>query len=286
MASQGIRSILPRHINQDSLENFFGAIRSLGSVNPNCHSFVSAYKTLVLNNLISPHSPGANCEEDFAEGSLTSYTNLFAKAEQFSASITTNNSTAANFPETIYKLSTTTTYIRGQTETYIAGYILKKLNKDLFKNCKYCLNQLCSKNISEDYQQLITAREYQSDRSTLKYPSFSFQTIVQQIIRYVGQKMSIVCHHENILQNLAVDVSNIINFDNVLDCPEHQDIFPQKITHTVIKLMINHYCTEVNRILLGKRKIQQGEMDPIKKIAHAWSLKHSKRKINNKFNSV
>lgn len=77
MASQGIRSILPRHLNQDSLENFFGAIRSIGSINPNCHSFVSAYKTLVLNNLISPHSPGANCEEDFAEGSLTSFKNLF-----------------------------------------------------------------------------------------------------------------------------------------------------------------------------------------------------------------
>jgi len=50
--------------------------------------------------------------------------------------------------------------------------------------------------------------------------------------------------------------------------------------------MINHYCTEVNRILLGKRKIQQRETDPMKKIAHAWYLKHSKRKIQQKFNLV
>jgi len=44
-----------------------------------------AYKTLVLNNLVSPQSPGTNCEEDFAEGSLSSFRNLFDKAKHFQA---------------------------------------------------------------------------------------------------------------------------------------------------------------------------------------------------------
>lgn len=91
--------------------------------------------------------------------------------------------------------------------------------------------------------------------------------------------MSILCHHENIQQNLTLKVFNIFNFNYVLDCPEHRDIFPSKIITMVIKLMINHYCSEVNRILLGKRQIRQRETDPMKKIAHAWYLKHSKRKI-------
>ncbi|KAJ8914841.1 hypothetical protein NQ315_014854, partial [Exocentrus adspersus] len=40
---------LPRALNQDPLENFFGAIRGHG---------------------MSSHSPGANCDEDFSEGAL------------------------------------------------------------------------------------------------------------------------------------------------------------------------------------------------------------------------
>ncbi|KAL5241718.1 hypothetical protein ACI65C_009128 [Semiaphis heraclei] len=55
--SKGIKSLLPLNLNQDSLECFYGAIRNVGSANPNCNAFTSAYKTLVLNNLVSSHSP-------------------------------------------------------------------------------------------------------------------------------------------------------------------------------------------------------------------------------------
>ncbi|CAI6374112.1 unnamed protein product [Macrosiphum euphorbiae] len=75
----GIKVLLPRHLNQDALENLFGAIRALGyrNNNPTCEMFASAYKTLLLNNLMSAHSPGSNCEEDFSGGCLTSYQTLF-----------------------------------------------------------------------------------------------------------------------------------------------------------------------------------------------------------------
>ncbi|KAF0704545.1 Transposable element P transposase, partial [Aphis craccivora] len=75
----GIRSILLRNFNQDSLENFYGAMRAHGyrNNNPTCEMFASSYRTLLLNNLMSAHSPGSNCEEDFGEGTLTSYQSLF-----------------------------------------------------------------------------------------------------------------------------------------------------------------------------------------------------------------
>lgn len=285
LQSVNIRSFLPRHINQDSLENFFGAIRSVGSTNPNCNAFIVAYKTLVLNNLVSPQSPGANCEEDFTEGSLSSFRNLFDKAKHFQTDTSSCINTAADFSETTNQLSLTTAFVQGQTKTFIAGYILKKLNKDLFKNCKYCLNLLCSTNVSNDHQ-LISAREYKSSYHSLKYPSLSLKSIVHNIISYVGQKMPIVCHHENIFYNLCNNVHNIFNFDDILNCPEHHKIFPVKIVEIVVKLMINHYCSEVNRILLGKKKVRQNENDPIKKIANAWHLKHSKRKVQGKFSLV
>ncbi|CAI6342779.1 unnamed protein product [Macrosiphum euphorbiae] len=75
--AKGLKSLLPRNLNQDPLEDFFGAVRSLGCTNPTCASFIQSYKTLMLNNLVSPHSPGANYEEDLTEGTLTNYKNLF-----------------------------------------------------------------------------------------------------------------------------------------------------------------------------------------------------------------
>lgn len=68
-----------RTFNQDSLENFFDSIRSLGyhNNNPSTVDFSSAYKTLIVNSLMSINSPGNNCEEDYADGCLTSYCHLF-----------------------------------------------------------------------------------------------------------------------------------------------------------------------------------------------------------------
>lgn len=63
---QNIKSLWMRHLNQDPIENFFGAIRSHGcrNTNPTPERFESALTTLLVNSLSSVHGPGANCEED------------------------------------------------------------------------------------------------------------------------------------------------------------------------------------------------------------------------------
>lgn len=53
----------------------------------------------------------------------------------------------------------------------------------------------------------------------------------------------------------------------------------KKIVKCIVELIINHWCTEVNRILTGKRKIRQHENDPIFLFANTWYLKHSKKRI-------
>ncbi|KAF0706516.1 THAP-type domain-containing protein, partial [Aphis craccivora] len=152
LGMNGIRSLLPRHLNQDPLECFFGAIRSIGSKNPNCHAFASAYKTLVLNNLVSSHSPGYNCEEDFTEGSLSSFTNFFESAIAPTSELENQIFISADLPQTLHHLSMSTSFVRGQAQNYIAGFILS------------------SEKVAEHHL-LITAREYQSNHPTLKYPS-------------------------------------------------------------------------------------------------------------------
>ncbi|KAF0749762.1 THAP-type domain-containing protein [Aphis craccivora] len=73
-----------QHIVRDKIgkmKNAYLVRSSIGSKDPNCHAFASAYKTLVLNNLVSFHSPpGYSCEEDLTEGNLSSFTNFFESA--------------------------------------------------------------------------------------------------------------------------------------------------------------------------------------------------------------
>jgi hypothetical protein len=62
----------PRGFNQDPVEKFFSCIRSdgVGNTRPTCSSFISSYKALLVNNLVSPHSIGSNCDEDDSAGVL------------------------------------------------------------------------------------------------------------------------------------------------------------------------------------------------------------------------
>jgi len=55
----------------------------------------------------------------------------------------------------------------------------------------------------------------------------------------------------------------------------------------VVKMMINHYTTEINRILHGKKKISEFDILRVKILAHAWYIAHSRqKKVQGKFNSV
>jgi len=109
------------------LNVFFGAIRNVGSENLNCNAFTSAYKTLILNNLVSSHSPGSNCEEDFTEGSLASFKNLFLSAQKNTP--TCDKIIAADLPVTINQLPDSSSYLQGQTHSYMAGSIIRQLNR-------------------------------------------------------------------------------------------------------------------------------------------------------------
>lgn len=65
-----------RHINQDPLENFFSKIRDIGhrNNNPTPSDFAAAFKSLLIGNITSKHSPSSNCEE---AGSSMSLLNMF-----------------------------------------------------------------------------------------------------------------------------------------------------------------------------------------------------------------
>lgn len=228
--SKGVKSILPRNLNQDSLENLFGSIRSIGcrNINPSCTSFSASYKTLLLNNLMSTHSPGNNCEEDLATSCLISYQHLFehTNSEQSDG----NDSTSEVAKSVVSANRSTDSFIRQpvninnltvQTHTYISGYIIKKLNNTFFKNCN-CLTQLCSTQTTSNHD-FITNREYFNNIISLKYPNETFCSLVQNIIEIISIQLPILCHTSNLKSNLSSIVSQQINL-NILKCPIHEKL--------------------------------------------------------------
>lgn len=75
-----IKSFWCRHLNQDPLENFFGSIRSHGfrNISPSCAAFEAVFASLLVTNLSSNYSSGANCENDFCT-TLESFEELLKK---------------------------------------------------------------------------------------------------------------------------------------------------------------------------------------------------------------
>lgn len=188
--------------------------------------FASAYKTLLLNNLMLAHSPGSNCEEDFSGGCLISYQTLFETYTNCEAN-TIEHEIEERIADVLPKKFTDNDYnltlLGSQTQNYIAAYIVKKLNSVLFKNCRICLNEICSK-LSNDHQ-LIQARDYKhSGNLLLKYPDSKFCLLVQNVINIISHVLPNLCHHKN----LKIELINIIEGKvdiKYIACLDHKLIF-------------------------------------------------------------
>lgn len=225
---------------------------------------------------MSTHSPGNNCEEDFATSCLSSYHEIF-KNLNTDHSIT-NEIVCRNFPQKACiqnQLGINVEYLTSQTHTYISGYILKKINLLLLKNCK-CLTQLCSTQ-SNDHHNLITAREYSKTFMSLKYPNKIFCSLVQKVIDIISEKLPTLCHTLNLKATLLTIVSEHINL-NILKCPLHEQLFSQTFLNFTIKFLIHNWCNSVNKILNGKQSINKNETDHIKISAYERYVKFSKYK--------
>lgn len=146
--------LLPRQINQDPLECFFGSIRSHGirNINPDCYQFICSFKTLLINNFTSLKS-ARNCELDDSTGALNNL-KQFVKSGSV---INTNLQNNINLPMLIDLPDTIE--VSDLTEMTI-GYISGYLARTVLKETKYC--RLCKNELVSDVQNnsLIRVRDY------------------------------------------------------------------------------------------------------------------------------
>jgi len=197
---------------------------------------------------VSSQSPWANCE-DFNEDRLLSYKNLFSFEHENLDKV----NLSCNLPDQQIAVYTdVTNNLKQLKDTYIGGIILKILNRDIFKNCETSIQQLCIDQTTNDHG-LIEAREYQSLRPSLKYPATLFKRLVQNIISFISHIFPLICHHPQLRHVLLTKILSNFNLDT-LHCSKHEKNYNQRIAVYLIKLIVNHSCTEVNRILTGNAK--------------------------------
>ncbi|KYN27496.1 hypothetical protein ALC57_03116, partial [Trachymyrmex cornetzi] len=142
-----------RYINQDPLENFFGQIRDIGhrNNNPSPYQFSTAFKSLLIINLTSKHSPSGNCKE-IHNSKFMSLINMFRASE-----ITSDNT---NNSREVECTDSTDSVIHNENTKNIFVDVQNIVNRIQSKvMCAKCAEKLTSNNIFKKLRDSVTAVE-------------------------------------------------------------------------------------------------------------------------------
>jgi len=236
-------------VSQDHLELMFGSKRSHGGYNnnPTTKQFKSAVKKLIINTEIREKSTG-NCIN------LENIPILHASSLQNSVNII--NKTVSSHEEWLDIFHTVevdhdysfnmclplyTTY-KNEVISYIAGFIVKKLMKNL--RCAQCINALIGKNDEID-QNLINIK----NRGSLIYPSRDVIYICKKVDSVITMYIKINKNLSNIninsftndlMQNIFSYTSQSI-FNELNDHINDQCFFSNHLNH-LIKSIISLYA--------------------------------------------
>jgi hypothetical protein len=242
----GFTFLITRNLNQDALENFFGCIRSHGvrNVNPTCTSFRTSFKSLIINNFVSPHSPGANCEEDVSMGALDSLKTFI------SPNVDDPYGMERLFPiqeisEDEFQFGIVTNEVTIELEHYLSGYICKRILRSIGV-CKTCRTILLSPDDCVEHS-LINIRDY-GQRSLLR-PRTKFATLFNLCYQVAHYYLVKCATKKNIKATLLSFVRGKIHL-TYPQCPKHD--YLNLFYKNFCNLFIFTYIKNVNDILTGK----------------------------------
>lgn len=274
----------PRFINQDPLENFFGRIRALNyrNNNPDTNMFLHSFKSLMMSNLLSPHSKFANCEADDGD-SLLDVSFLFDDKQNENEN-TLNPSTSRDCPisqsgsSMISKDEVVLEKIKVQCSAYTAGYLCRKLSK---KNpCKSCIKTYTSTS-TENIHTFIKYREYKMLKNdNLVYPNETFLMMYRDASSFIHNYLNQNGHEKNIGSRLSKELYNFLRLLWLGCCPSHSKLLKSVLLKILIRLHVHNWCNVINKILKeGLSEKNVSKMSEIQKIAY---MKYKTLRLRNK----
>lgn len=262
----GFRFLRTRSLNQDPLENFFASIRHFGAenTNPNPYQFISAFKTSVLNNLVS-HSLNRNCEQD--EGGLLydlqdfleDNTNMFIPLQCL------EDNELDSLPHPNIQIDLDKDQHDSNSATYVAGFLVKKIK--LIKTCEKCADNLIS-NIREPQHTFTMFKEYTDTKERLTYVTkdvtYVLLVIHDIIINLILPKFGYIL---NLTQKVKLFLIKHVSFD-WFTCLEHLDEIKNEILNVSIRLIIKKYYDDVFRNFQRKSQKSKCDIKKLKKMQH------------------
>ncbi|VEN62360.1 unnamed protein product [Callosobruchus maculatus] len=233
--------ILTGAFNQDPLENLFSYIRSHGvrCTNPDVSHFVSSFKSLVINNCMSTHSPGSNCQKDITVRNLDTLHNFLTCQTIHASQITCSDT--PQVPRQI--VSQSRTKVLRCTIVYISGAILKILMRSkTVRNCEECRNHLAVRNQTPRVDDFIEARQY--EQGHLSRPGDCLTFLITYSINILFYLIPLVCHYRNISKSLQNRLQSELNF-NIMNCLSHN--LGMNLWQVIIRCSLFWWCKQVNQ---------------------------------------
>lgn len=224
----GFKFLLPRNLNQDGLEFFFCTVRSHGirNVNPTCSQFCCCYVSLIINNFMGTHSPGANCEDEGSEGALEDNLTAFITAPKLLAD-KEKMAVELQLPDCPLLEYESNNLIEKNVQTYIAGFVAKRILKHIGV-CKVCRSQLLTDKQEIEEFLLIKNRAY-SQRALLR-PSSCFSKLLSKYsynMQVYIEKYCIKNNLSGILKQIYDDI-DFIHFTS--KCHNIKELFQDFLT--------------------------------------------------------
>lgn len=243
-----IVNLITRNFNQDPLENFFSGIRSNGirNINPTCNQFCNAFKTLIINNFNSSHSPRANCEND-DNNAFKSMANLLINEKPCDSDSDDFACDIDFVLKVMGEIKKNDTLVYAEAKKYVIGYVIKKCKTKIFRNCKYCMHDLCRSEV--DLQSFNYEIDY--TKRSLFHPSEGFVDLMTDVFYVTVACLRDCPESMYIKKKIKLLLSCACDY-KIISCKQHKDDLIDLINNLAVNLIIHSWCKGVNNILRGK----------------------------------
>ncbi|KRT85537.1 hypothetical protein AMK59_2455 [Oryctes borbonicus] len=216
--SLGYKYLIPSHLNQASIENFFCRIRSYGicNTNPTRSNFANSFKTLIINNFTSTKSVSGNCEDDLSTKVFSNVRDLIQRRlgqEQIQQTIRLQISSDID-----------------QQSVHLEAYVARKVLL-MTKNCETCMSNLIGQDERSEHMLIIVQR---FTNKHLLLPTTRFTSIFHHCATLVTKIFPELCINFNI-SKLSVDIVKSVDYSQII-CIVHPNLKELIVTHRSAKI--------------------------------------------------
>lgn len=255
LKKKNIKVMRPRYFNSDPIENLFGQVRAYNfrNNNPDCHTFKSTFRALLITRLIQFHSDSYNCEEDSGEQvvEINALKKMFKKYENNDIDEPSDSPESAMNQTQLQTSSQERQKIHSRT--YTTGWVIRKVLSKV-NNCAQCEKNLTTSEshcAPSEIQNWVKLKEYESLKvKKLTYPSEQAVRLFGVCTEETNKYLEYAPQKNNIKKKIKENIKSKYLFD-FFSCEVHKSITSDLFLELAVKLCIFNWCNIINRILKG-----------------------------------